>query len=265
MHESTRLDEHAGEDGVVDRDLVFPQWPAPSSVHGFVTTRAGGVSSGPFATFNLDLRAASEDPTEAAAVVANRRRLRARLPAEPRWLAQVHGNTVVEFGGCARDGIPAADAAVTRASNVVLAVLVADCMPVLFASTDGHAIGIAHAGWRGLAAGVLEKTVEAMHVQPSDLVAWLGPAIGPQSFEVGADVHDAFIANDARAEACFTAKSDAKWYADLYALAQLRLARCGVASVSGSGWCTMRDAQRFYSYRRERTTGRMAALLWRSG
>jgi YfiH family protein len=184
------------------------------------------------------------------------------MPSHPVWLAQVHGADVVTIDAPPHSP-PRADAAVTREANVVLAVRVADCMPVLLTDRVASVVAVAHAGWRGLAAGVLENTVAAMHGDPARIVAWLGPAIGPTAFEVGADVYAAFVEADAAARAAFTDKSPAKWLADLEALARMRLARAGVQTIDGGGLCTFSDPARFFSYRRDGTSGRMAAFLWR--
>ena len=239
-------------------DWIVPDWPAPPAVRAFITTRAGGVSAGPYASFNLGLRA-GDDP---GAVAANRGQLRALLPQEPKWLRQVHGADVVEAD--ALTDAPEADAAVARRPGTVCAVMVADCIPVLLADREGKLVAVAHAGWRGLAAGVVEKTVARMALDPARILAYLGPGIGPRAFEVGADVRDAFLARDAQSGAAFTPRAPGKWLADLFALARRQLAGAGVTSIHGGGLCTYSDAQRFYSYRRERTTGRMVALIWRS-
>jgi YfiH family protein len=237
-------------------DWLRPDWDAPASVRALVTTRAGGVSHGPYAALNLSERV-GDDPF---AVETNRTLLRAVLPGDPVWLAQVHGADVVD--AAAVSGIVRADAAFTRARRVVCAVQVADCLPVLLADRAGTVVAVAHAGWRGLAAGVVERTVEAMRVRAEELVAWLGPAIGQDAFEVGEDVHAAFVGPDPGAAAAFRAGAPGKWHADLCALARRRLAALGVASVAGGGWCTHAEPVRFYSYRRDGVTGRMAALAW---
>lgn len=238
-------------------DWIVPDWPAPANVKAFITTRAGGSSVGPYAGLNLGLRT-DDDPL---AVEANRRRLRAALPGEPKWLRQVHGCDVVDADALA--GVPEADAAVARSANTVCAVLVADCIPVLLADRTGSAVAIAHAGWRGLARGVLERAMERLDRPPEELLAYLGPGIGPGAFEVGAEVRDAFLAGDAQAEAAFRPRSPGKWMADLFLLARQRLARCGVTRIHGGDLCTHSDPRRFYSYRRDGATGRMAALIWR--
>ncbi len=238
-------------------DWIRPEWPAPAGVKALITTRNGGVSRGPFASFNLGLRA-DDDPE---AVIANRARLRQFLPQEPKWLAQQHGTRVVEVDGIADS--PRADASIARRPGTVCAIMVADCVPVLFTDQRGTLVAAAHAGWRGLAGGVIENTVRSMGVAPAEILAYLGPGIGPKAFEVGAEVRDAFVARDALAASAFVPERAGKWRADLYALARLALARAGVAQIHGGGFCTLSDSLRFYSYRRDRVTGRMAALIWR--
>ena len=242
-------------------DWIVPDWPAPPKVCAVATTRTGGVSRGAYSTMNL-ARGGRDDP---AALAENRRRLERFLPAPPVPLAQVHGAAVAILDR-ATTASPTADAAVTRERGVVCAVLTADCMPVVITDRGGTAVGIAHAGWRGLAAGVLEATIDALArlgADRSDLLAWLGPAIGPAAFEVGTDVHVAFCDEDPGAAAFFVAgRRPGKWYADLYALARRRLAGTGIASIHGGGECTYTDIDRFFSYRRERDSGRMATAVW---
>lgn len=235
---------------------IVPDWPAPPQVRALVTTRAGGVSRGPFASMNL----ASHVGDAPAAVAENRRRLRERLPAEPLWLNQVHGREVA----CA-DRSPAgveADASFTGQAGRVCAVLTADCLPLLLCDEGGSVVGAAHAGWRGLAGGVVEAALQAMRVPPQDVLAFLGPAIGPQAFEVGEEVRAAFMAQSMDAAAAFAEKGDGKWRADLYLLARQRLETLGVARIYGGGRCCFTESGSFYSYRRERVTGRMASLIW---
>ena len=220
-------------------ELIHPEWPAPPRVRAFVTTRALG-----------DMRKGS----------IGRERLRAMVPAEPLWLHQVHGTRVhdAHLEGAALEG----DAFVLRAPGPVCAIQAADCMPVVLADERAEALGIAHAGWRGLAAGVLEATLHAMGTPPGRVIAWLGPAIGPEVYEVGADVRDAFVARDAAAQSTFVAVRPQHWLLDLYAIARQRLARAGVERIFGGTWCTYSDRERFFSFRRDRTSERMAALAW---
>lgn len=237
-------------------DWITPEWPAPASVRALVTTRAGGVSAGPYSSMNLATHV-GDDP---AAVAENRRRLRAHLPAEPLWLSQVHGVAVVRAEDAAEGA--EADAAFTRRTGKVCAVLTADCLPVLLCNDAGTVVCAAHAGWRGLAGGVIESAVRATNEPPARLLAWLGPAIGPQAFEVGAEVRETFLAHAPEAATAFAAKENGKWLADLYRLAGQRLKALGVARVFGGGFCAFSDAERFYSFRREKATGRMASLIW---
>lgn len=240
----------------IPADWIVPDWPAPSHVRALITTRSGGASRGPYASFNLgDLT--GDAP---AAVSANKRMLDAALPESPRWLHQVHGDRVVEA-----DSVLApvqADASYSRQPGTVCAVKFADCMPVLICDRDGRAVGVAHAGWRGLSAGVVENTVRALQIDPRRLYAYLGPAIGPAAFEVGEDVLSAFCDHDQDAQEAFRPLRPGKWLADLFALGRLRLARAGVTAIFGGGMCTVADAARFFSHRRDRITGRMAALIW---
>lgn len=240
-------------------------WTVPAGLRGGTSLRGGdGLSSPPFDRLNLGLRC-GDDPALAA---ANRERLAGwlDLPSRPHWLAQVHGTAVVRFDAPPGEGPePVADAAVTSAPGVVLAILTADCLPVLLAARDGGEIGAAHAGWRGLAAGVLEATVQAMQTPPGRLVAWLGPAAGPRAYEIGAEVRDAFLAHDPAADAAFAPTRPGHWRVDLYALARQRLAAAGVPLVQGGGECTLSDATRYFSHRRDGRSGRMATLAWRTG
>lgn len=239
-------------------DWITPDWPAPPGVRACVTTRAGGFSSGPWAGLNLGLRT-DDDP---AAVARNRARLESCLPQPPKWLAQVHGSTVVDADTL--DGLPQADASVARAAGTVCAIQIADCLPVLFTDRAGSCIAAAHAGWRGLAGGVLANTVARMPASPQDLLAWIGPGIGPSAFEVGEDVLEAFTAAAPENRAAFRPLRQGKWLCDLPALARAALSRCGITAIHGGHWCTFSDPQRFYSYRRDRVTGRMAAVIWKA-
>jgi len=227
-------------------------------VRAVSTTRVGGVSRPPFDTMNLADHV-GDDPE---AVAANRAALRERLalPAEPVWLSQVHGIRACDAGriasGC--EG----DAGVTDRPGVVCVVLTADCLPVLLCDRGGTRVVAVHAGWRGLAAGVVEAAVDAMDAPAEEIMAWLGPAIGPHAFEVGEEVRAAFLQADAAADGAFRPASAGHWLADIYELARLRLANRGVTCVYGGGLCTFSDTARFYSYRRDGTTGRMATLIW---
>ncbi|MHB8914700.1 MAG: peptidoglycan editing factor PgeF [Thiobacillus sp.] len=235
--------------------LITPDWPVPAHVKSLMTTRTGGASVAPFGSLNLAAHV-QDDPL---AVVENRRRLRETLPAEPIWLNQIHGTQIIQADTAS--GVPDADASFTRIPETVCVVMTADCLPVLFCARDGSVVAAAHAGWRGLAAGVLEATLAAMQVSPGEVIAWLGAAIGPDAFEVGPEVRDTFIASHPQSAAAFVPHSK-KWLADIYALARIRLNTCGVAAVYGGGLCTYTDAARFYSYRRDGATGRMATLIW---
>jgi YfiH family protein len=274
---------------------VWAQWPAPGKVRAFTTLRHGaGSSLPPFDHFNLGNRTAA-DGDDPATVERNRVELveRFELPSVPHWLRQVHGTEVLRFlapppatagGGwegvlsasrapdatpphpspaVAGEGVePVADASATSTPGVVLAILTADCLPVVFTNEDGTEIGAAHAGWRGLAAGVLENTVAAMRSPSDRIVAWLGPAAGPQAYEVGAEVFDAFVSQNGNAASAFVATRPGHWRVDLYALARQRLAKLGITRVHGGDLCTISDPQRFFSHRRDARTGRMATLVW---
>lgn len=240
---------------------IFPDWPAPRGVHAAITTREGpGVSQPPFGRFNLGLRSGEDEQI----VRSNRTALRQSLalPAEPRWLRQVHGTTVAELGPLPSVDEPEADAAVSHLPGTVLAILTADCLPVLFCTDDGTGIGAAHAGWRGLAAGVLEETVEQMQRPAANLFAWLGPCIGASSYEVGEEVRKAFLRHDAAAASAFAPTRPGHWLCDLTTLARQRLQAAGVTCIYGGGFDTRTD-ERFYSYRREGArSGRFASLIW---
>ncbi len=251
---------------------IRPDWAADAAVGAWMSTRSGGVSQGPFESLNLG-RSAGDSP---AAVDENRRRFAAALGAAPNWMSQVHGTRVLRLGGAhdhvatsgAAEGALSGDAAITTEPGVACSVMVADCLPVLLAAPGGRGVGAAHAGWRGLAAGVLEACVtalaEAARCRPDELVAWLGPCIGPRRFEVGADVVAAFGAGP-----CFTERRSAdglqRWLADLPGLATGRLRRAGLMQISASGLCTVENASSFFSYRRDGVTGRMAAAIWLRG
>lgn len=236
-------------------EWIVPDWPAPKRVRAFVTTRAGGVSAGAYASLNLGA-GVGDDP---AHVARNRAILGECLPAEPRWLKQVHGSAVIDPARAMPEA--EADGAVTREEEVVCAVLTADCLPVLLCGRRGGVVGIAHAGWRGLAAGIVENTVRTMRVPPTDLIAYIGPGIGPRAYEVGAEVRDAFVRPDPEAAAAFSAGPNGKYRADLCLLARRKLHAQGIAAIFGGGFCTATE-KRFFSFRRDRITGRMASLIW---
>lgn len=240
---------------------IVPDWPAPAGVHALVATRADGVSQPPFAGCNVGDHV-GDSPQD---VAANRRRIAARLgDAGPLlWLRQVHGTYIVSASAWRPD--VEADAAWSDTPGPVCVVQTADCLPVLFCRHDGSAVAAAHAGWRGLAAGILERTISRLGGSASEVLAWLGPAIGPAAYEVGDEVRSAFVADDAQSIAAFVATRPGHWLADLNALARRCLARAGVTAVYGGGWCTHDDPSRFYSYRRDGTTGRMASLVWIAG
>lgn len=238
--------------------VLTPDWPAPRAVRAAFTLRTGGVSEPPFDSLNVGVHVGDA----AAAVTENRQRIRTqlRLPAEPSWIEQAHGTDVLELE--TRTARVAADAVLSRHAGQVCAVQVADCLPVLFASRDGSVVAAAHAGWRGLAAGILEATVTRLGIESQHLLAWLGPAIGPQHFEVGDEVREAFTADDSGAAGAFAANARGRWQCDLALLARRRLAALGVIDVFGGRWCTYADRARFFSYRRDGRCGRMAALIW---
>ena len=233
-------------------------WPAPPGVRALTTLRHGlGVSRPPFDAFNLGSRCGDEPD----AVAENRRQLETGLglPSSPRWLRQVHGIDVAIEPGFDE---PEADAAVTSTPGTVLAILTADCLPVVLAAQGGREVGAAHAGWRGLCAGVLEATVAAMRTPPHQLVAWLGPAAGADAYEIGEEVFEAFIRHDARARMAFLPTRPGHWKVDLYMLARQRLLDAGVTDVHGGGLCTISDPARFFSHRRDGRGGRIATLAW---
>ena len=238
---------------------IVPEWPAPANVGSLVTTRSGGLSRGVFSSLNLGDHV-GDDP---AAVAANREKVLARVGARPVWLNQVHGRRVVDVAACLAGSPPfEADAAFSRRPGAACAIMTADCLPVLFCDEDGTVVAAAHAGWRGLQAGVLEATIESMGVCARRVMAWLGPAIGPEAFEVGDEVREAFVAVAPEAADAFKPASEGKWLCDLYRLARQRLLGRGLTRIFGGGLCTVTDRDRFYSYRRDGQTGRMASLIW---
>jgi len=238
--------------------FIRPDWPVPANVRAASTLRGGGVGNGPFASFNL----ATHVGDDYASVAENRRRLRAelQLPAEPVWLNQVHGIHVVD--AVAQVSAPTADASVARSPGQVCVVMTADCLPVLFCDRQGTRVAAAHAGWRGLVGGVLAQTIAALATSPQELLAWLGPAIEQPAFEVGEEVREQFVARNPANASAFDRNDRGRWQADLYALARQELTQLGVQQIHGGGFCTHADAERFFSYRREQRTGRMASLVW---
>lgn len=237
---------------------ITPEWPAPANVRAASTLRTGGISRGPFAGFNL----ADHVGDEPIAVASNRRQLRETLglPEDPLWLEQVHGGEVVRHERQA--AAPRADAATAMKPGRVCAVLTADCLPVLLCDRAGSRVAVVHGGWRGLAAGVLGATVAALEVPAGELLAWLGPAIGPQAFEVGDEVRARFVERRPAASRAFSPNSRGRWLADLWELARLELVELGLTSIHGGGICCHARADDFFSYRRDGRTGRMATLIW---
>jgi YfiH family protein len=248
-------------------DWIVPEWAAPASVHAFFTTRTGGSSTGGCAPFDLASAGRRDRGSSDDALVENHRRVQSFLPSTPLWLEQVHGTGVIDADSLPQtsaDRPPRADAALTRATGVVLAVRVADCLPALFCDRAASVVAAAHAGWRGLVAGVLENTIAAMRCAPADIVVWLGPAIGARAFEVGGEVRDAFAAVEPSDADAFVPGGNGKWHGDLAGLARQRLLRAGVTNVAIDGHCTWSEPQRFFSFRRDRTSARMAAFVWRT-
>ena len=239
---------------------IEADWPAPDGIIAGCTTRMGGVSTGPYRTLNLGDHVGDLP----ASVAENRHRFitATGLAAEPCWLRQVHGNRVTDANPSA---IETADGVISRDGLAVLAIMTADCLPVLLCSTEAVEIGAIHCGWRSLAAGIIQRTVDRLESPPSALMAWLGPAISQKAFEVGDDVRDIFLSGIHGASACFEPNERGRWQADLYALARLYLGDAGVAVVHGGGLCTYGDEDRFFSYRRDGQTGRMASFIARSG
>ena len=238
-------------------DIIRPDWPAPRNVHALSTTRKGGVSSGAYASLNLGEHV-GDDPR---AVAANRGRLQQELSTVmPRWLKQVHGVRVARDGDSMQEP---ADASVATRAGTACVIMTADCLPVIFCDKAGTRVAAAHAGWRGLSAGVLEATLDSMGVASKDVLAWMGPAIGPKAYEVGHEVRQAFVAHSADAAKAFApGRATDKWWCDLYSLARQRLEAAGVQSIHGGGLCTYTERERFYSFRRDGECGRMATLIW---
>jgi YfiH family protein len=238
--------------------FLRPDWPVSKKVHAVVTTRRGGASAGPYASFNL----ADHTGDDRTRVQQNRALLRdaLKLPADPSWLKQVHGARVVDIAAVARGAT--ADGAYAQASGVVCAILTADCLPIFACDRDGGEVALLHAGWRGLAAGVIEEGLQQFRAATRDLIVWLGPAIGAKAYEVGDEVRQAFLVHDREAASAFAPSVSGKWYMDIYQLARRRLAAAGVCSIHGGDYCTATQSDLFFSYRRDGATGRMASLLW---
>lgn len=239
----------------MSKGFYIPDWPAPSNIKAIQTTRLGGYSAAPFDSFNL----ASHVQDDGLAVRKNRQLLREHLPSEPVWLNQVHGVDVVDATKpfCLKD----ADASFSKNKNVVCVTMTADCLPVLLCNKQGSAVASIHAGWRSLCNGVIESTINAIGEEPEKLMAWLGPAIGQDAFEVGPEVREAFITKYAQAEVAFKSAGD-KWLGNLYLLAKQRLNKQGVIEVYGGGECTYSNSSQYFSYRRDGITGRMATMIW---
>lgn len=244
----------------LDHEWIVPDWPAPANVQAGCSTRQGGVSVAPYASLNL-----GDHVGDAADSVADNRRILRQclnLPAEPLWLSQVHGTGVVD--GAIAEVAVEADAVFSRQPDCVCTVMTADCLPVLLCDQAGTVVAAVHAGWRGLVDGVIEATVKAMGISAATLMAWLGPAIGPDVFEVGDEVRQQFISINTQASRAFKPSAQDRWLADIYMLARQRLNQLGIEKIYGGHWCTFNDAERFFSYRRDGVTGRMASLIWLS-
>ncbi len=238
--------------------LLIPEWPAPASVRAVSTTRLGGVSRAPYNSLNLGDHVGDEPQS----VAQNRKHLRrlAGLPSEPVWLQQVHGTRIA---GMSDDAVDCrADGMISDRPGEVCVVMTADCLPVLLCNRQGDRVGAVHAGWRGLADGVIEAAIARFEQPGSELLAWMGPAIGPDAFEVGNEVRDRFLAHDPSCETAFRENRPGHWLADIYLLARLRLKQLGIGFIGGGGYCTVSDRERFFSYRRDGVTGRMASLIW---
>lgn len=237
--------------------VITPEWPVPSNVKSIITTRKGGISENNYASFNIAQHV--EDNPEH--VLANRSELRKLLPSEPVWLSQVHGNRVIQANSNTSQNIEA-DAAVTNQPKVVLSIQTADCLPLLLCNQQATVVGACHAGWKGLANDVIENTVQEMQCSAETIIAYLGPAIGPEKFEVGKEVREVFVNKHSLAAFAFVQTSADKWLADIYALARIRLSAIGVTNIYGGDFCTFSEETRFFSYRRDKQTGRMASLIW---
>lgn len=236
-------------------DWLIPDWPAAENVRAGTTLRDKGVSHGAYASLNLAMHV-GDDPSR---VINNRQRL--DLPYEPVWLEQVHSNVVVDVARH-KGNVPKADASYSTAKHQPCVVMTADCLPLLVTDSEASCVAAIHAGWRGLANGIIETTLKALPVNNSNLLVWLGPAIGPHAYEVGADVRQAFVQQDAKAQQAFIQTDDSHWLMDIYQLASQRLLASGVTRIFGGEYCTYTDSEMFYSYRRDNVTGRMASIIW---
>ncbi len=254
------------------KTILTADWPAPENIHAFTTLRYGmGVSKLPFDQFNLGNRN-DEQGDNPIDVEKNRELLMQAfsLPDHPHWLRQVHGIDVLRFDsapnftGDFNHDEPVADAAVTSQKNIVLSILTADCLPALFCNRDGSEVAAAHAGWRGLANGMLENTVRTMNSEPENIMVWLGPAAGPAAYEIGVEVRDAFVQYDKHAEVAFVLTRENHWKVDLYELARMRLQSMGISKIYGGEHCTISEEDKFFSHRRDQQTGRMASIIWMS-
>ncbi len=243
--------------GMINSDWIIPDWPVNPRVKAVSSTRLGGVSLAPFNSLNLGLHVGDDE----SAVNHNRAKLEQaiQLPNSPFWLDQVHGTDVITLPSTSRNNT--ADASFTETVGEVCCVMTADCLPVLFCNQSGSMVAAAHAGWKGLVAGVLENTLSRFQDDPDDILVWLGPAISAKAFEVGNDVRDQFLQYDAQSMHAFKPHSD-KWLADIYALAKFRLHQLGVTHIYGGEFCTYSDPERFFSYRRDGITGRQASCIW---
>lgn len=241
----------------MNNNYLIPDWPAPANVHAATTLRSGGFSQGAYASLNL----ATHVGDDAGLVLQNRQLIKTllALPSEPVWLEQIHSNYAVDANSVKPP--VQADASYSNQANTVCVVMTADCLPLLVCDTEGQQVAAIHAGWRGLLDGVIAKTIKAM--RNADFLVWLGPAIGPACFEVGTEVRDAFVAKSIQFSPGFSAQANGKWLADIYQLARIELATLGIANVYGGDFCTVTESGRFYSYRRDQQTGRMATLIWR--
>ncbi|MFQ5470143.1 MAG: peptidoglycan editing factor PgeF [Gammaproteobacteria bacterium] len=245
-------------DNTANNDWIVPDWPAPANVRACSTYRFGGISKPPFGTLNL----ADHVGDDSTNVRVNRQKLvdRLQLPETPRWLSQYHSDVVVNAEDSS--GLAEADASFTSSRNVVCAVLTADCLPVLVCNKSGTRVAAIHAGWRGLYAGIIENTIQALAIAPEETLVWLGPAIGPTAYEVGREVYHHFVDNNVNASRAFEASRPGHWFANLYELARIELRATGIQNVWGGNHCTYTESQCFFSYRREGVTGRMATIIW---